>query len=210
MSEASFESDIKKMQDLFAVLKHEYDLYFAGTRKTQPAKERAELDRLVKLYGNGTLNRMSQQFLLNAFTSKFTLHCEQWNKWLRAKEDGLVSDPRLPGTTREAKKALYALEKSSPGHAKTAAKSEASEAVVTAAKEPPPREKGAKPLRGLYDEFISAKLELGMVPEWDFEAFEKHLKKQREAILAKYAGKDVVFSVQNANGKVSLKAKVVK
>ena len=209
MSEASFEADIKKMQELFAVLKHEYDLYFAGTRKTQPAKERAELDRLVRLYGNGTLNRMSQQFLLNAFTSKFTLHCEQWNKWLRAKEDGLVSDPRLPGTTREAKRAMYALEKSSPGHAKPAGKPEPS-APAAAPKEPPPREKGGKPLRGLYDEFINAKLELGMVPEWDFDAFERHLKKQREAILAKYAGKDVVFTVQNANGKVSLKAKVVK
>ena len=207
MSEASFESDIKRMQDLFAVLKHEYDLYFAGTRKTQPAKERAELDRLVKLYLNGTLNRMSQQFLFNTFTSKFTLHCEQWNRWLRAKEDGLGSDPRLPATTREAKKALYALEKSSPGRAKSAAKAEAPAAE---AKEQPPREKGGRPLRGLYDEFISAKLEYGMVPEWDFEAFEAHLKKQREAILAKYAGKDVVFTVQSANGRVSLKAKVIK
>jgi hypothetical protein len=207
VSEASFESDIKKMQDLFAVLKHEYDLYFAGTRKTQPAKERAELDRLVKVYGNGTLNRMSQQFLLSAFTSKFTLHCEQWNKWLRAKEDGLVSDPRLQATTREAKKALYALEKSSPGQARTAGKPAAAAAVP---QEVPPREKVGMPLRGLYDEFISAKLECGMVPEWDFDAFEKHLKKQRDAILAKYAGKDVVFSVQNSNGKVSLKAKVIK
>lgn len=207
MSEASFDADIKKMQELFAVLKHEYDLYFAGTRKTQPAKERAELDRLVRIYGNGTLNRMSQQFLFSAFTSKFTLHCEQWNKWLRAKEDGLVSDPRLQATTREAKKALYALEKSSPGRAKAAGKPEAPAAVAA---EPPLREKGGKPLRGLYDEFISAKLECGMAPEWDFDAFEKHLKKQREAILAKYAGKDVVFTVQSANGKVSLKAKVIK
>jgi hypothetical protein len=49
-----------------------------------------------------------------------------------------------------------------------------------------------------------------MVPEWDFSAFEKHVKQQKEAILAKYAGKDVVFSVQSKDGKVSLKAKVVK
>jgi hypothetical protein len=84
------------------------------------------------------------------------------------------------------------------------------EAPPEAAQDLPSREKGGKPLRGLYDEFISAKLEHGMVPEWDFEAFETHLKKQREAILAKYAGKDVVFSVQNSNGKVSLKAKVIK
>lgn len=207
MSEAGFEADMKRMQDLFGVLKHEYDLYFAGTRKTQPSSERAELERLVRSYGNGTLNRLSQQFLYNAFASKFTLHMEQWNKWLRAKEDGLVSDPRLPASTREAKKALYELEKSTPGRLRSAEKAES--------QEPPPKKStdkapAARPLRGLYDEFINAKLQHGMAPEWDYEAFEQHLKKQRTAILAKYDGKDVVFSVQDRDGKVTLKAKVVK
>ena len=36
------------------------------------------------------------------------------------------------------------------------------------------------------------------------------MKQQREAILAKYEGKDVVFTVQSKDGKVSLKAKIVK
>ena len=207
MSEAGFEADMKRMQELFGVLKHEYDLYFAGTRKTQPAAERAELERLVRFYGNGNLNRLSQQFLYNAFASKFTLHSEQWNKWLRAKEDGLVSDPRFTASTRAAKKVLYELEKSTARHMRGVGKPE----------NPPippmdgtQKESGGRPLRGLYDEFINAKLQHGMAPEWDYEAFEKHLKKQRETILAKYAGKDVVFSVQDQNGKVSLKAKVVK
>lgn len=207
MSEAGFDADIKRMQDLFAVLKHEYDLYFAGTRKTQPAAERAELERMVRHYGNGNLGRLSQQFLYNAFTSKFTIHVEQWNKWLRAKEDGLVSDPRFMASTREAKKALYELEKSTALHMRGGGKPEDPA--------PPPRspavqESGGRPLREIYDDFIAAKLQYGMAPEWDYEAFERHLKKQRETILAKYAGKDVVFSVQDMDGKVSLKAKVVK
>ena len=207
LSEAGFEVDIKRMQDLFGVLKHEYDLYFAGTRKTQPAAERSELERLVRSYGDGNLNRLSQQFLYNAFASKFTLHCEQWSKWLRAKEDGLVSDPRFTASTREAKKTLYELEKSTARHMRGAGKPENPAIPPMDGTE---RESGGRPLRGLYNEFITAKLQYGMIPEWNFEAFEKHLKKQRESILAKYAGKDVVFSVQDQNGKVSLKAKVVK
>jgi hypothetical protein len=208
MAQSSFESDMKRMQDLFGILRHEYDLYFAGTRKGQPSRERAELERLVKYYSNGNLNRLSQQFLFNAFASKFTLHREQWNKWLRAKEEGLVEDPRLIASTLQAKKTLYELEKGSAGRPQAGAAREPKEEPAAAVKIQ--KSANGKPIRSLYDDFISAKLQAGMAPEWDYEAFESHLKKQREAILSKYAGKDVVFSVLKQDGKVSLKAKVIK
>jgi|WetSurMetagenome_2_1015567.scaffolds.fasta_scaffold02077_4 hypothetical protein len=210
MAEQGFDADIKRMQDLFGVLKHEYDLYFAGTRKAPPTKERAEIDRLVRYYSSGTLNRLSQQFLFNSFTSKYSIHCEQWNKWLKAKEEGLVADPRFTASTMKAKKELYELEKAAPGQVPAAARAE------TEAPAPAARAESAKGgvqnqhLRRLYDELINARLQVGMVPEWDFAAFERHVKQQREAILAKYEGKDVIFSVQSKDGKVSLKAKIVK
>ncbi len=203
MADVSFDADIKRMQDLLGVLKHQYDLYFAGSRKSPPSKERAELERLVRYYSNGTLNRMSQQFLFNTFASTFSLHCEQWNKWLRAKEEGLAEDPRFAGPIRQAKKTLYELEKGLPV-------TPATPASPPAVLPPAPKENGAKPVRRLYEEFITARLQAGMVPEWDYKAFEAHLGKQREAILLKYSGKDVVFSVQSQDGKVSLKAKVIR
>lgn len=210
MVEQGFDADIKRMQDLFGVLKHEYDLYFAGTRKTPPTKERAEIDRLVRYYSSGTLNRLSQQFLFNSFSSKYSMHCEQWNKWLKAKEEGLVADPRFTASTMRAKKELYALEKAAPGQVPAAQRMEPAEAA------PAPKADASKGgaqnqhIRRLYDELINARLQVGMVPEWDFAAFEKHVRQQREAILAKYEGKDVVFTVQSKDGKVSLKAKIVK
>ena len=209
MAETGFDADLKRMQDLFGVLKHEYDLYFAGTRKNPPTKERAEIDRLVRYYSAGNLNRLSQQFLFNSFAAKYSLHCEQWNKWIKAKEEGLVADPRFTASTMKAKKMLYELEKSAPGQVREAEK-------PAAVPESPARAAAQKsggqsqPVRRLYDEFINARLQLGMVPEWDYAAFEKHLKQQKDAILAKYQGKDVVFTVQSQDGKVSLKAKVVK
>ncbi len=210
MAEQGFEADIKRMQDLFGVLKHEYDLYFAGTRKTPPTKERAEIDRLVRYYSSGNLNRLQQQFMFNAFATKYSLHCEQWNKMLKAKEEGIVADPRFTASAMKAKKDLYALEKSAPGRVPEAARAEPP-AAPAAGKAEAPRAGGASQhLRRLYDELINARLQVGMVPEWDFAAFEKHVKQQKEAILAKYQGKDVVFSVQSKDGKVSLKAKIVK
>jgi len=208
MAETGFDADMKRMQDLFGTLKHEYDLYFAGVRKSPPSKERSDIERLVRFYSNGTLNRLSQQFLFNSFCSKFSLHCEQWNKWLKAKEEGLVADPRFLASTRQAKKELYELEKSSGGRPKETAEPAPNDSGSHKTPESP--QGGQKPVRRLYEEFINARLELGLVPEWDYGAFEVHLKKQKEAILNKYAGKDVVFSVQNQDGKVSLKAKVIK
>ncbi len=208
MAETGFDADMKRMQDLFGTLKHEYDLYFAGVRKAPPSKERSEIERLVRLYSNGTLNRLSQQFMFNSFCSKFSLHCEQWNKWLRAKEEGLVADPRFTASTMQARKTLYELEKSSAGRPKEKAEPEPSAEVRE--RSTTGEQKSAKPVRNLYEEFINARLQLGQNPEWDYDAFEAHLRKQRETILNKYAGKDVVFTVQNQDGKVSLKAKVIK
>jgi hypothetical protein len=210
MAEQGFDADIKRMQDLFGVLKHEYDLYFAGTRKSPPTKERAEIDRLVRYYSSGTLNRLTQQFLFNAFTSKYSLHCEQWNKWLKAKEEGLAPDPRFTASTMKAKKELYELEKAAPGQAPAAQRTEPAVAVPAARMEGSKSGASSQHLRQLYDELINAKLQHGLVPEWDFAAFEKHIRQQKEAILAKYTGKDVVFTVQSKDGKISLKAKVVK
>jgi hypothetical protein len=210
MAEQGFEADIKRMQDLFGVLKHEYDLYFAGTRKTPPTKERAEIDRLVRYYSSGTLNRLSQQFLFNSFSSKYSIHCEQWNKWLKAKEEGLVADPRFTGSTMKAKKELYELEKAAPGQVPAALQAEPDGPAASARAGALKGGASSQYLRRLYDELINARLQVGMVPEWDFTAFEKHLKQQREAILAKYDGKDVIFTVQSKDGKVSLKAKIVK
>ncbi len=206
MAETAFDKDMARMQRLFDQVKHEYDLFFAGSRKEAPLKERAELDRMVKFYANGTLNRLAQQFLFNSFSSKYNLQAELWNKWMRAREEGLVADPRLPSAARLARKALQDLEKQAPGSRPAGPGAQAPERPGVTAAHGPPRRK----LQRLYDEFVSAKIDAGEIPEWDYGSFEAHIEKQKEAILQKYQGKDVVFSVRNQDGRISLKAKVVK
>lgn len=201
MAETAFDKDMARMQRLFDQVKHEFDLFFAGARKEAPFRERAELDRMVKFYANGTLNRLAQQFLFNSFSSKYNLQSELWNKWMRVREEGLVQDPRLPAAERMARKALQELEKRAPG-----SRAEAPDRPGV----PPPKASQKRNLQRLYDEFMSAKIDAGEIPEWDFASFEAHISLQREAILQKYQGKDVVFSVRTQDGRISLKAKVVK
>lgn len=212
--EAEFDKDMTRMLGLFEQVKHEYDLYFAGTRKEPPTKEFRDLDRLVKRYANASLPRLAQQFRFSSFYSKFSLYSEQWMKWLRAKEEGFTGDPRISGAVRRAKKAYSRLDSG----AKEAERPK--EAATAQAVAPTPQEEElleiqvqsneGRALRRLFDDFVSASLEAGQVPQWDFGSFQRHLSSQRSAILQKYKGKDVQFAVQTKDGKVSLKAKVVK
>ena len=212
--DTEFDKDIVRMANLFEHVKHEYDLYFAGTRKDPPTKEFRDLDRLVRRYANSSLPRLSQQFRFSSFNSKFTLYSEQWMKWLRAKEEGFTGDPRISGAVRRAKKA-YAKLDSGIKEAERPKEPSAAQAVS-----PTPQEEELfeiqvqsnenRALRKLFDDFVEASLESGQVPQWNFASFQGHLNSQRAAILQKYKGKDVQFTVQTKDGKVSLKAKVVK
>ena len=207
--EKDFDKDLAAMQETFARLKREYDLYFAGTRKDPPFKESKELDSLVRKWRTAILTKLPNQFRLQTFLSTYTTHTEMWNKWMRQKEEGLAKDPRLVAAVRKGRQIARELDKG-----RVEAEGEEEAAAKAPLPKPKPVEKaGAKgngTTRKLYDESISAKLSLGEVPDLEFAAFEKKLEQQREGILKKYEGHEVVFSVVNKEGKVSLKAKVVK
>jgi len=198
--ESDFPKDMARMQRLFEVVRHQYDLFFAGGAKDPPTAEHRELDRLTRAYAASGLSKIAQQFLFQSFMNKYILHNEQWNKWLRAREDGLVKDPRLAGSISRAKKDLQDLELARPQPAPRKAP------PAAAPKAAPP----ADPLRSLFEEFIRARIDAGELPQTDFKAFEAHIRKQKEAIASKYGAKDVVFTVSSKEGKVTLKAKIVK
>ncbi len=203
-SESDFPKDMARMQRLFDVVRHQYDLFFAGGAKEPPTAEHRELDRLARAYAATGLSKIAQQFLFQSFMNKYILHNEQWNKWMRAREDGLVKDPRLAGSISRAKRDLQELELARPqSGSRTAPPAPSTKAAA-------PKAAPADPLRGLYEEFIKARIEVGELPKTDYKAFEAHVRKQKEAIASKYGAKDVVFTVSSKGGKVTLKAKIVK
>ncbi len=210
VSETEFQRDMSRLKSLIETVKHQYDLFFAGGRKDPPVKEHAELEKIVRTYHNTSLTRLSQQFLFSSLASTFMVHSEQWNKWMRARDEGLASDPRLLGSVRKARKALQDLERQSASESAGEPEPHRPEEGRAKAEERPAAQPRGNGVRKLYDDFLNEKLRAGQVPQWDFKAFEAHLKKQRETISAKYGARDVVFSVQNKDGRVTLKARVVK
>jgi hypothetical protein len=210
--EKDFDKDLVTMQEVLARLRREYDLFFAGTRRDPPYKEAKELETLVRKWRTATLTKLTTQFRLQTFLSSYTSQTEMWNKWMRQKEEGLAKDPRLVAAVRKGREIAREVDKGRPEtehvEQEPPAISAPQDSQAVAAATAPAKSNGAD--RQLYDEFISAKLCLGENSDVDFGAFERKLEQQREGILKKYEGHDVHFSVVSKDGKVSLKAKVVK
>jgi len=204
---ARFEQDMENMQRMLRLLAHEYDLFFAGNRKEPPFSDHQTLDKMVRHYRNSNMPKLAFQFRFSSFASTYTLHCERWNKWMRAKEQGLADDPRLMQAVQKAKEEERELDKGRVAEQKG---KEAEDAAGKKSSAEKPKKNGPTESRRLYDDFINAKLESGQSPEMDFESFEKLLARQRQALLERYEGKKIQFSVVTKDGKVTLKAKVRK
>jgi len=73
---------------------------------------------------------------------------------------------------------------------------------------------GEKPgnyFQQVYEEFIALKTQCGEPTEnLTFERFEKKLRKNEDALIAKHACKSVKFQVYEKDGKAALKASPVK
>ena len=206
-----FKKDIERMQKTLEVLRLQYNLFFAGARKEPPARERAELDRLFQYYRNATLTNLEQQFRFNSFANSYTLQCEQWGKWQRAKDDGVVADPRMVAALRKAEKELNDLERETPEEAREH-RSAAEKQEPTAQRQAQAKPEGRperSPMQQLFEQYSKARLENGEMTAIDLAAFEKQVAKQRQAIIEKYKAKDVAFTVAAQNGKVTLKAKII-
>lgn len=205
-----FEKDLPRMQKLLEILRLQYNLYFSGARKEPPVKERFEMDRLFAFYRNATLTNLTQSFRFNSFAHTYTLQCEQWGKWQRAKDNGVVADPRMVAALRKAQQELDSLEKETPDEARQHREPEPKAPPAAAVRPGVKVATAADPHVRLFDEYLKARQANGEATTVDQGAFERQIASQRQAILDKYQAKDVVFSVVCQNGKVTLKAKVVK
>lgn len=209
-----FEKDLPRMQKLLEVLRLQYNLFFSGARKNPPASERVELDRLFNYYRNANIQNLSQQFRFNSFAHTYTLQCEQWGKWQRAKDNGVVADPRMVAALRKAERELGELERETPEEArKRQHPKEQNPDDARAPKAGPSRDESKieqSPMQKLFEQYTKARLLNGEMTAIEQAAFERQVERQRQAIIEKYKAKDVTFTVATQNGKVTLKAKVVK
>jgi len=84
----SLAADFHRLDVGIRQLKVQYDMFMAGSLKTEPRELRSRLERLIRKYSHQSIGRYAQNFRFNAICSRFNSFCELWAKRVRLMEEG--------------------------------------------------------------------------------------------------------------------------
>ena len=196
----AFEEDLGEIESNIRRLGVEWEKFFGGIEKKPPNDLKAKVEALMRRNANIEIKNATERFRYQNLTSKYNTLSELWAKRLRAKEEGkpfgmhgLRADVLPPPLPRGAA--------SRPRAARGA---DGNEVRVTSA------EGDSTAVRTLYDKFLAAREAAGEAAPVKFESFQKLISQQASRILTEKGGQAVDFRLETKDGKVSLKAKIVK
>ena len=88
IEQRQIDEDLNRIDVGIRQLKVQYDMFKAGSLKTEPRELRAQLERLIRKYAHSSIGNYAQNFRFNALSSRFTSFAELWNKRVRSREEG--------------------------------------------------------------------------------------------------------------------------
>jgi hypothetical protein len=190
--------DLDRLDTAIRQLQVKWDLFFAGQERKPPTELQAQVEGLVRRWANQEIRNNGERFRYQGLTARYTTFNELWQKRLRAREEGKVfgmhglraeqlPPPSPPRETRPAP---------APGAA--------SEFRVGDA------QRDTDSIRALYERFVAERQRSGEGPAPGFESFRQLIAKQAERIRAEKGALAVDFRLETRDGRVSLKARVVK
>lgn len=192
----ALQEDLDRVEVMLRQLQVKWDLFFNGAEKKPPSELQTQVDSLLKRHSNAEIRNNGDRFRFQGLTARYTTFNELWQKKLRAREEG-----RLYGM--HGLKAEKMVPAGPP--LKLSFKPEAApEFRVT----DPARDTAA--VRALYEKFVEERRRLGESAAPAFDAFQALIGKQAQKIREEKGAQAVDFRLETKDGKVSLKAKVVK
>jgi hypothetical protein len=72
-------------------LRHQYELFFSGGRKTEPGRERATYENALRKMGQRTFINTQDQFRFNAIQARYYSFANHWIRTVRDIEEGRLS-----------------------------------------------------------------------------------------------------------------------
>ncbi len=193
----ALQDDFDRIDVLMRQLQVKWEMFFNGQEKKPPNELQTQLDTLIKRLNNTEIRNNGDRFRFQGMSARFTTFNELWQKKLRAREEG-----RLFGM-----------------HGLKAEKIAEQRVPAAAVGRPPevPREfrvsdpaRDAAAVRALYERYVEERQKTGEAGAPAFAAFQALIGKQAQKILADKGASAVDFRLERKDGKVSLKAKVVK
>jgi hypothetical protein len=190
--------DLDRLDTAIRQLQVKWDLFFAGAEKKPPTDQQAQVEALIRRWANQEIRNNGERFRYQGLTARFTTFNELWQKRLRAREEGKVFG--MHGLRAEQLPPPPSAREPRPASAPAAAP----EFRVQDAR------RDTESIRALYDRFVEERRRVGEGPAPGFESFRQLIAKQAERIRAEKGAEAVDFRLETREGKVSLKARVVK
>jgi hypothetical protein len=194
----ALQEDLDRLDLALRQLQVKWDLFFNGQEKKPPADLQSQVEALIRKHANAEIRNNGERFRYQGLSARFTTFNELWQKRLRAREEGKpfgihgLRAEQLPPPTRP-----------SPPPPRAAAPA-AGEIRVT----DPSRDAAA--VRALYERFVEERRRTGESHAPVFESFRDLISQQTERIRSEKGAQAVDFRLETRDGKVSLKARIVK
>lgn len=184
--------DIGELEHRLDELKVEYEHYFSGRARIEPARLRQALQRRLSRWYGKPINNTMFKFRYTNLAARYSSISAYWNRCLQEIEDGTFKRDtfRLQLHERERQERDDQRKKLD---------------TIIAGRER--RERGS----ALYKEFVAARSACGLAAgEIGREAFEAFIKRRREEIQRRFSCNDVEFKVSVKECKVRLVAKPIR
>jgi hypothetical protein len=196
---ATIQEDFDRIDVMLRQLQVKWDLFFNGAEKKPPSELQTQVETLIKRLNNTEIRNNGDRFRFQGLSARYTTFNELWQKKLRAREEGRAFGRHGIKAEASAPVRPMALD----------------DALVLVPHEPP-REfrvadaaSDAGAVRALYDQYVEERRRVGeSAPA--FDSFQAQIGKQAQKIRAEKGAAAVDFRLETKDGKVSLKAKVVK
>jgi hypothetical protein len=200
------EEDVEVIERSIRQLQIEWDKFFGGLEKKPPTELKTKVEALIRRHANAEIRNNTERFRYQSLTAKYNTLNELWSKRLRAKEEGrplgihglkadILPPPPPPPPAAAAKSPAGTAPRRAPENAEVRVQS---------------LDRDAKAVRSLYERFLAARQAAGESAPVKFDSFQKLIGQQTSRLISEKGAQAVDFRLETRDGKVSLKAKVVK
>jgi hypothetical protein len=195
----SLTEDLDQLATSIRQLQARWDMYFSGVEKRPPNEAHARVEKVIREYDRSVIRNNADRFRLQGLVSRFNTLNELWQKRLRAREEGRAFG--LHG--RQAAVAPAPPPRPEPEAPPRPGGSGGEFRVGDA-------ERDGAAVRALYDRFVEERQRTGEGAAPAYESFRELIGKQTAKILGAKGARAVDFRLDTKDGRVALKAKVVK
>jgi hypothetical protein len=188
----SLAEDLDALEKSIRQLHIEWDKFFGGVERKPPVDLKTRVEAMIRRHAQGEIRNNAERFRYQTLTARYNTFSELWSKRLRALEEGR-SIQGYRGAPPPASAVPPEAGRAAPERVRIQSTDHDPEAV-----------------RELYGRFIEARRQTGEGTAVKFDSFQKLISQQASKILSQKGALAVDFRLETRDGKVSLKAKIVR